>query len=218
VQHGHVLILSFRWPKTAMPKKSPEPPWLQDLRKRKEPLSLVIDENGCVEALRYSFDGPHDYNLTVWHPEGDLDLGIDNPTLREWYDADIESFQGLSYEAKKARLLETITDCGDEHLLEEGLPWDDTEEGMNSWLDQNDHERGNDRYFWRYHHPYCVGHPIHDVLSPEEQDTSGIWEIDIGTPDSDGCLVTYVECTMAALNDLIRRKKLPFAVVEDRRG
>jgi hypothetical protein len=202
-----------------MPKKtSSGPQWLRDLRKRKEPMPLRIDSKGYIEAWRYSYDGPHDYNLMIGHPEGDLDLGIDNPTLREHYIVDNESFKRLSYEAQKARLLQEIEFCCDGHLIEEGLPWDDTEVGMNTWLDQNDHERGNEPGFWRWHHPYCVGYPIHDALTTEERETFGIREVDIGELDSDGFIVVEVECTMDALNEIIRRKKLPFLVVEDWRG
>lgn len=54
-----------------------EPSWLKALRRRKQPLSLAIEEDGEIALWKYSFDGPHDYNLMVWHPEGDLDFGFD---------------------------------------------------------------------------------------------------------------------------------------------
>jgi len=54
-----------------------EPLWVKALRKRKQPLSVAIEEHGEIAFWKYSFDGPHDYNLMAWHPEGDLDFGFD---------------------------------------------------------------------------------------------------------------------------------------------
>jgi hypothetical protein len=71
--------------------KPKEPSWLKSLRRRKQPLSLAIEEDGEIAFWKYSFNGPHDFNLMVWHPEGDLDFGFDDPsstydeaTLYEW--------------------------------------------------------------------------------------------------------------------------------------
>jgi hypothetical protein len=94
-------------------KRLPEPQWLTDLRQRKEPLSLAIDERGYAEAWKYSFEGPHVYNLMVWHPEGDLDFGFDDPTRRERYGVDTPAFRRLCHQAKTDHLLDAIADLGD---------------------------------------------------------------------------------------------------------
>jgi hypothetical protein len=198
-------------------KRLPEPDWLTDLRQRKQPLSLAIDEQGYVAAWKYSFEGPHDYNLMVWHPEGDLDFGFDDPTRRERYGVDTPVFRRLNYQAKKAHLLDVIADLGDEHLIEDGPPWKDSEKGMEEWLDQV-FASEDDSPISEWDNQYCVGHPIYDALTPKERAAYGIRQGNAGGPASDGCVVTAVACSMADLNELIRRKKLPFVVVEDRRN
>jgi len=200
-----------------MPKKSPEPPWLQDLRKRKEPLSLAIDEQGYIEAWKYAFEGPHDYNLMIWHPEGDLDFGFDAPTRRERYGLDTPGFRRLSFEKQKARLIDAIYDLGDDHLLDDGPPWPDTEVGISEWLDETADE-DDEPLISEWDNQHRVGHPIYDALTPSERAKYGVSQGDAGGPGSEGCMVTSVKCSMAELNDLIRRKKLPFVFVEDRRG
>jgi hypothetical protein len=197
-------------------KRSPEPHWLTDLRKRKEPLSLAIDEQGYVEAWKYSFEGPHVYNLMVWHPEGDLDFGFDDPTRRERYGVDTPAFRRLSSQAKTAHLLDAIADLGDDHLIEDGPPWEDSEKGMDEWLDQA-FVSEDDSPVSEWDNRYRVGHPIYDALTPKERAAYGIRQGNAGGPASDGCMVTAVACSMSDLNELIRRKRLPFVVVEDRR-
>jgi hypothetical protein len=140
--------------------KPKEPQWLRTLRKRKEPLSLAIDEQGYIEFWKYSFDGPHDYNLMAWHPEGDFDFGFDASS-------DDESCE-----------------CA-----------------VSEWDNQ-----------------YRPGHPIFDSLTPKERKEWGIVQGDCGGPASDGVMVTRVSCAMDDLNEIIRRKKLPLLVVEDRRS
>jgi hypothetical protein len=140
--------------------KPKEPQWLRTLRKRKEPLSLAIDEQGCIEFWKYSFVGPHDYNLMAWHPEGDFDFGFD------------------------------------------ASPSDD-ESGecpVSEWDNQ-----------------YRPGHPIHDSLTPKERRQWGFIQGNCGGPASDGVMATRVTCSLDDLNEIIRRKKLPFVVVEDKR-
>ncbi len=161
--------------KNAAKKKPPSPPkkatkrhatlkdpqWLKALRRRKQPLSLVIDEDGQIAFWKYSFDGPHDYNLMVWHPEGDLDFGFDEPPS-------------------------------------------EAEEVCDSAISEWDNQ-------------YRPGHPIHDALTPKERKLLGIRQGDAGGPASGGCMVTTVTCTRDDLNAIIRQKKLPFVVVEDKR-
>lgn len=151
---------SPRKPKGRAPR-APEPPWLKALRKREEPLSLAIDEDGQIEFWKYTFEGPHDYNLMVWHPEGDLDFGFDEPPSDDEEMCDYE---------------------------------------VSEWDNQ-----------------YQPGHPIHDALAPKERKLLGIRQGDAGGPASGGCMVTTVTCTLDDLNAIIRHKKLPFVVVEDKR-
>lgn len=142
-------------------RRPPEPAWVKELRKRKQPLSLAIDEQGHIAFWKYSFDGPHDYNLMAWHPEGDLDFGFDEPA------------------------------SGDDDFCELAISeWDNE---------------------------YRPGHPIHDALTPKERKLFGITQGDAGGPASDGCMVVAVKCTLDDLNTLIRKKGLPFVVVEDKR-
>lgn len=199
-----------------MPKSSPEPKWLRDLRERKEPLSLAIDESGYIEAWRYAFEGPHDYKLMIWHPEGDLDFGFDAPTRRERYELDTPTLRGLSFETQKATLIDAIYDLGDDHLLADGMPWLDTEVGMSAWLDEQA-DSDDEPLISEWDNQHRFGHPIYDVLMPKERAQYGVRQGDAGGPGSGGCMVTSVQCSMAKLNELIHRKNLPFVVVEDRR-
>jgi hypothetical protein len=52
-----------------------EPSWVKEPRKRKQALSLAIDEQEHIAFWKCSCDGPHNYNLMAWHPEGDLAFG-----------------------------------------------------------------------------------------------------------------------------------------------
>jgi hypothetical protein len=145
------------------PKAKPEEPlWVKSLRNREQPLSLAIEEYGEIAFWKYSFDGPHEYNLMAWHPEGDLDFGFD------------------------AEQPEDEEDCCANPVSE----WDNQ---------------------------YLPGHPIHDALTPRERKVLGMEQGDVGGPASDGCMLVTVACTLEDLNDIIRQKKLPFVVVEDKR-
>lgn len=138
-----------------------EPRWLKVLRRRKRALSIAIEKDGAIAFWKYSFDGPHDYNLMVWHPEGDLDFGFDEPPSGE-------------------------EEMGDPAISE----WDNQ---------------------------YRPGHLIHDSLTPTERKSLGMRQRDAGGPASGGCMTTTVTCTLDELNVILRTKKLPFFVVEDKR-
>lgn len=195
-----------------------EPSWVKALRKRKEPLSLAIEEDGEVAFWKYSFNGPHDYNLMAWHPEGDLDFGFDEPTRRERYGFDTLSFKRSGYRTKKAQVIDTLKKLGNEHLLDKGIPWHDSEQGLNNWLDASpDEVEFPEPPVSEWDNQYRPGHPIHDALTPKERKLYGITQGDAGGPASDGCMVTCVTCSMDDLNTLIRKKGLPFVVVEDKR-
>jgi len=199
-------------------KRPVVPPWMKDLRKRKQPLSLAIEEGGEIAFWKYSFDGPHDYNLMVWHPEGDLDFGFDEPTRRERYGMDTSAFRRLCYRSKKTRLIEAMDGFGHDYMLEEGLPWRDTEEGLAEWLDARAVDECEEPPISDWDNQYRPGHLIYDALTPKERKLLGIRQGDAGGPASGGCMVTTVTCTLGDLNAIIRQKKLPFVVVEDKRS
>jgi hypothetical protein len=210
---------SSRKKNTTHRSKPTEPSWVKVLRKRKEPLSLAIEENGEIAFWKYSFDGPHVYNLMAWHPEGDIDFGCDEPTRRERYGLDTPSFKRLSYKSKKVRVAEALESLGHEYMLDDGLPWQDTEQGLNDWLAVNVIEDGipEPPTTSAWDNQYLAGRPIHDALTPKERKLFGIAQWDIGGPASGGCMATFAECSMEDLNTLIRKKGLPFVVVEDQR-
>lgn len=221
--------------KKAAKKKSPSPPrrsisrqtrpkepsWVKALRMRKEPLSLAIEENGEIAFWKYSFNGPHDYNLMAWHPEGDLDFGFDEPSRREHYRLDTPAFRRLGYRTKRARIIDLLEENGAD--LGDVVPWQDTEQGLNEWLDSPpslpcESELSLSGFaISEWDNQYRPGHPIHDALTPGERKLLGIIQGDSAGPGSDGCMLVTVECTLDDLNEIIRQKKLPFVVVEDKR-
>jgi hypothetical protein len=202
-----------------MPRKKPEPPWLRRLRRRKEPLNLAIGEQGQIEPWRYSFDGDHDYNLVIWHPEGVLDFGYDEPSRGERLGVDTTAFRRLPYTKQKDRVLQAIVDSGVEHLLENGLPWRGGQRGMLRWLAGTPgvpDEFGPATSSW--FNQYLVGHPLHDALTPRERKSLGIERLDIGGMGGDEVMAVKVSCSLAALNTALEKKGLPMRVVEDRRS
>lgn len=202
----------------ASKSESTEPSWLSALRKREQPLSLSIDEQGQIEFWKYSFEGTHDYNLMAWHPEGDLDFGFDELTRRERYGLDTTAFKRSGYGSRKARTIESLERFGNEHLLKEGIPWPDSEQGLDGWLDACPSENEfPEPFVSEWDNQYRPSHPIHDALTPKEREVLGISQNDAGGPASGGCMVTTVNCSMDELNEVIRKKKLPFVVVEDKR-
>jgi hypothetical protein len=203
----------------AMAKKKPEPPWLRRLRRRKEPLRLAISEDGEIVAWKFSFDGDHDYNLVIWHPEGDLDFGYDEPSRGERLGVDAAAFRRLPYTKQKGRVLQAIVDSGVEHLLENGLPWRDGQRGMLRWLSAapvipDEFSPSISPCI----NEYLFGHAIHDGFTTKERKALGIQQRDIGGMGSDEVMAVVVSGSMADLNTALKKKGLPMRIVEDRRS
>lgn len=197
--------------------RAQEPKWLRALRERTEPLSLALDEAGRIEFWKYSFDGPHDYNLMAWHPEGDLDFGFDEPTRRERFQLDTPTFKRLSYKTKRERLIEILESGGYMEILDGVVPWEDTEEGITKWLDTPAGDDFDDLPVSEWDSQYRPGNLIFDELTPAERKKYGIAQADFSSPGGDGPIATNVRCSVKQLNDLLRSKNLPFVVVADRR-
>ncbi len=113
-------------------------------------------------------------STTSWRrPQGDLDFGFDDPTLRERSGVDTPAFRRLSYQAKTAHLVDAIAADGDDHLIEDGEPQEDSEKGMEERLDQA-FVREDDSPISEWDNQYRVGQPIYDALTPKERAAYGI--------------------------------------------
>jgi len=194
-----------------------DPEWLLELRKREEPLELAIDEYGKIVAASYDFNGNHDFNITIHHPDGDIEFGWDALRRRKKHGAESKAFRKLPYSKKKAWILRRLRRLGDDIGLDDDPPWTGGVKGMEIWLDESDDCDYEDCSSGGWMNEYLVGHPIHDALTPIERKLLGIRQGDAGGPASGGCMVTTVTCTLDDLNAIIRHKKLPFVVVEDKR-
>jgi len=200
----------------ANPRRPREPEWLRDLRGREEPLQLEIDEQHKIVAASYDFEGTCDFNITIHHPDGDFEFGWNAPRRREKYKADTDAFRRLPYAKQKAWLAERTLDGDGECVLEGDLPWKGGVAGMNAWLDSAD-ECDYEDSFSGWKNEFLVGHPIHDALTPEERSSLGVRQVDACSMASGPIMAVRVECSMDELNEVLKRKRLPFVVIADRR-
>lgn len=91
-----------RRPKAHKPR---DPERLPELQKREEPPEVTIDEYIKFIAASYDFDGDHDFNDKMQHPQRKFNFGGD--ALRRWEKRGAESkaFGKLTYLRNKAWLV-----------------------------------------------------------------------------------------------------------------
>lgn len=116
------------------PRTPREPRWLEQLRKRKQPLALQLDDGGRILPAEYHFNSSFDFGVVAQHPEGDIDYGVNRPTWRAFLGIDVPGFRRWSYAKQQAWVTEQYADryaCDDA-----SPPWSGGQPGMNQWLDQ----------------------------------------------------------------------------------
>ena len=140
---------------------------------------------------------------------------------RKHYGLDAPAFRRLGYRSKRARIIDLIEENGAD--LGDVVPWQDTEQGLDEWLDSPPSLPCESELclsgfaISEWDNQFQPGNPIYDALTPKERRLLGIIKGENASPGGDGCMLVTVECTLEDLNEIIRQKKLPFVVVEDKR-
>ena len=171
------------------------------LAKRQAPLDLVIGSDGDIVAKDFSFGKAFDYSVVFHHSEGEIEVGEDVPTRREWFVFG-EDFDTLPQAERRLRALEVAEDLGEPPCPQDG--------DLDEWLDQ---KVESDCF-----EPSCglsehlPGLDIVEGLLPIVCLQLGLKKVDIGGPAS--VVEAAVLCRdVEALDMAIREAELPYRVV-----
>ena len=189
------------------------------LQSRTKPLSISIDSDGMLVAADFAWTSKYEFGIVFKHPEGDIDIGQNGPTHREFltdsmYGKDLEK---LSYDARRELVISAYCEWTDE--LEEGqVPWDDdTAEALNEWLDKTADDQIAENFMIEnavddIGNEYEPGIIIFDSLSNTVRKRLGIEKVDLGGPASGFVWAVHVGCSAEDLNKAFKKAKLPFLV------
>ena len=173
------------------------------LASRQSPLELVIDRDGVIVAKDFGFGQAFDYSVVFHHPEGEIEVGENVPTRREWLELG-EGFDDLPQAERRLRALEVAEDLGEPPCPQDG--------DLDEWLDQ---KVESDCF-----EPSCglsehlPGLDIVEGLLPIVCLQLGLKKVDIGGPTS-AVDAAVLSGDVEALNMAIRDAGLPYKVVVD---
>ena len=186
------------------------------LQSRTEPLSVSIDLDGMLVAADFAWTSKYEFGIVFKHPEGDIDVGQNGPTHREFLSDSIVNLEKLSYEEQKEVAIAAY--CNTMGDLEPGeVPWaSDTEEALADWLDELCDLSAN--YMLEYlpcspESEFSPGLVLYDSLSKAVRKRLGMEKVDIGGPASDYIWAVHVNCSADDLNKALKKAKLPFLVI-----
>lgn len=142
-----------------------------------------------------------------------------NPTYREYYGVDVPD--AADYETKKSAVLRATGWSSDEEFewLEtdsngDVIPGTDTDATITAWLNRDIREELLESWCSGSASQYTPGFEIMARLTPREIDQLKVREANLGGPASSVPCVSSL-ATLKALNDVLKRKNLPFIFVDD---
>jgi hypothetical protein len=176
------------------------------LADRTEPLLVDIDEDGCIVAAHYEYGSQFYLGVVFRHSEGPIDLGVNPPSRREYYEDQIVGFSNMSSTAKRESLVK------DGWKEEDDLPEDN--EAFSNWLNES-----IDDYLiesWAdTEGELSEGTPgflILDSLTESEASAHKLRRVDLGGPASTAPRVKFTG-SRAELQSLLEKKRLPLRLV-----
>ena len=89
---------------------------LADRARFKTPLEIEIDENGCIRARHFTFDGNYSFGSTIHHEGQTIDRGVRWPTEQDYYPIEVPD-KDVPYEGLKSIVRDAKHDDPDD------LPW-----------------------------------------------------------------------------------------------
>jgi hypothetical protein len=191
---------------------------LSDRSRFKLSLEIELDEDSCIRARHYSFDGNYAFGCTIHHEGQRIDRGINWPTEQEYYGIELPDRENVPYEELKSIVIEAKQDDPDD------LPWieyqngnptkeSETTETLLEWLrrpveDERLEDWGDSRIS-----EYGIGIEIFDALSDEDRAHVGLALEDFGFVSS--VVRARLDGSLEAFNLLMQQKNLQVVLVHD---
>lgn len=185
------------------------------------PRVLLTREGNIIVAKFYSFLGQGLMGVAARCDDGSVVLYScsANPTNREYYRVDVSD--AANYEAKRSAVLRATGWSSDEEFewLEtdsngDVIPGTDTNATITAWLNRDIREELLESWCSGSVSQYAPGFEIMARLTPREIDQLKMREANLGGPASSVPCVASL-ATLQALNDVLKRKNLPFIFVDD---
>jgi hypothetical protein len=173
---------------------------------RSEPLLVDIDEYSCIVAAHYEYGSQFFLGVVFRHSEGPIDLGVDPPSRRAYYENQIRGFSDMSSEEVLASLMEIGW------YADGDIPGDSA--AFSRWL-----EEPIDEFLIEYwadtQGELSEGAPgflILDSLTESEASAHKLRRVDLGGPASTVPRVQF-SGSRAELQSLLEEKRLPLRLI-----
>jgi hypothetical protein len=183
------------------------------------PLEIKIDEHKCIAIVNWDSSHHFDAGIVILHGQGEMEIGRNSPTYREYLDVPPELDPEYDYVAIAELAIQSLAE---EPWLEELEPEANDERksaALRAWLGERMPPDWEAAFEWLFDNiltQYTPGFELAGCLSKSDKEQFGVKIVDLGGPVSSVPAVRFLG-SVEDLNMLLNKARLPYVAMKPTR-